>query len=177
MQLLALELGWTKGADDDPTDQCVHGRVLFQIGATTFVRPEDDIWTVGAAGLFLLRTLEHDHTIESPVSEANVLIPCCGHAVYRNLRGRGRFEVLCMGCNQGKNPEVIHKDENVVIRADHDEEVSFAEWKTHVFEFVDQVQRFYRQCAPKAIPDDPDDRAGWAAFWTEWRTRREGQYS
>src|SRR5262249_16328763 len=133
MQLLPLELGWINGADDDPLDQCAHGRVLFQIGAMTFVRPEDGIWTVATAGLFLLRTLEHNHTIENPISESNFLIPCCGHAVYRNLPGRGRFEVLCMGCNQGKNPEVIHKDGNVVVRADDAAGVSFAEWKTHVF--------------------------------------------
>ena len=175
MELRALELGWIQDAVDDPADQCAHGRVLFQIGSTVFVRPEDGRWTVSAAGLFLLRTLEYEHTAANPVSESNFLIPCCGHAVW--LSRSGRFEVLCMGCNLGKNPEVVHRDKDVIIRAEGEEAVSLAEWKDCVFAFVDQIHRFYQQFTAKVIPDDQDDREGWAAFWDEWRSRREARYS
>jgi hypothetical protein len=46
-----------------------------------------------------------------------------------------------------------------------------------VFGFVDDIHRFYQQSAPKVIPDDQADREGWAAFWNEWRSRREEHYS
>ena len=170
MHLLALELGWIQGPGDDPSDQCAHGRIQFEIGNTTFVRPEDGIWTVSAAGLFLLRTLEHEHTTANPVSESNFLIPCCGHTVWANTSGR--FKVLCMGCNIGKDPEILHRRNRLLVRGVGEEVVPLTEWKDGVFAFVDEVRRFYDQSAPKVIPDDQAEQDGWVAFWHEWKSRR-----
>ena len=86
MELRALELGWIKGREDDPADQCAHGKILFQVGNIIFARPEDGIWTVSAAGLFLLRTLEYDHTAMNPLSEFNFLIPHCGTDAWENKK-------------------------------------------------------------------------------------------
>jgi hypothetical protein len=82
-----------------------------------------------------------------------------------------------MGCNLGKNPEIVHRDRQVTVRADREESVPLAEWKENVFGFVDHIHRFYEQCAPKVIPDDQADREGGAAFWKEWRSRRSDDYS
>jgi hypothetical protein len=49
MELRTIELGWVRGPDDDPEDQCAHGKMLFSIGTTVFVQP-DRVWTVSAAG-------------------------------------------------------------------------------------------------------------------------------
>lgn len=81
INLVVQGFQWIKGEDDDPDDQCAHGRVLFQINNTTFVKPEDGIWTVSASALYLLRTLSENHTIENPVAETNFLFPCCGFTV------------------------------------------------------------------------------------------------
>jgi len=117
MELRALELAWIKGREDDPADQCAHGRILFQVA--NFVRPEDGIWTVSAAGLFLLRTLELDHTAENPVSEFNFLIPHCGNDAWKNKGSR--FNVVCMGCNQGRNPEVTYRHNKILVRTEQEQ--------------------------------------------------------
>jgi len=156
-------------------DQCAHGKMLFQVDATVYVQPEGGKWTLSAAGLFLLRTLEHDHTKANPVSEHNLLIPCCGHSAW--LNEGGRFKLLCTGCGLGKNPEVIHRDKTILIRGEQEQTVSFMEWKDSVFAFVDQVREFYDKSSPKVLPDEGVDREGGAAFWQEWRARRGATYS
>ena len=175
MELRALELGWIKGREDDPADQCAHGKILFQVGNIIFVRPEDGIWTVSAAGLFLLRTLEHDHTAENPVSEFNFLIPHCGNDAWKNKGSR--FNVVCMGCNQGRNPEVIHRHNKILVRTEQEQSVSFQDWKESVFAFADEVRGFYDESSPEVVPDPEALREGWTAFWQEWRSRREATYS
>jgi hypothetical protein len=174
MKLCVLDLEWVLGPTDDPADQCAHGSVLFQIDDTVFLQPEDGRWTVSAAGLFLLRTLENDHTDTNPVSERNFLFPHCGHAAW--LIEDGRFEVLCQGCDTGVNPEVIHTDGAVLIRGEQEQVVSFQEWKDSVFAFADQVREFYDKCSQKVLPDEGIDREGWAGFWQEWHSRREATY-
>ena len=94
------------GADNDGTDQCAHGGVVFTIDAIPFVGGSDaEGVTVSAAALFLLRTLTHDHTAARPVAESSQLFPCCGHTAYPN---DGRFPVLVLGCNVGIDVDVMH---------------------------------------------------------------------
>jgi hypothetical protein len=73
--LVAQNLQWIRGVTDDPQDQCAHGQVEFSVNNTEFVKPEDGILTVSAAGLFLLRTLSHNHTSTDSVAEGNLLFP------------------------------------------------------------------------------------------------------
>ncbi len=169
--LEARDLGWIKGPEDDPSDQCAHGRVMFQINDTLFLRPEDGVWTVSTAALYLLRTLEHSHVAADPVAESNLLFPCCGHTAWLH---DGKFKVICMGCDSGVDPEVINRGDLVTVRtADGSEEtVGFEDWEAALFRFADQVQAFFRRCSPKIAPEDEDDRRGWAAFWDEWEARR-----
>jgi hypothetical protein len=147
--------------------------VHFAVGESIFVRPEDGRLTLSAAGLFLLRTLSVDHTLDNPVSESNLLFPCCGHTAWVH---EGRFRVLCMGCPNGKNPEVIHQGDSIVVKSEQAEVLPFMSWKNAVFGFVDEVRTFYDQSLPKTEDLDEHDRAGWAAFWEEWRTRRAASY-
>jgi len=37
---------------------------------------------------------------------------------------------------------------------------------------VEQVERFYAACAPKAEMDDDLDVEGWGLFWSEWEARK-----
>lgn len=62
-------------------DQCAHGKVILSVEGQDFVTPQDGEITVSAAALNLLRTVDHDHTRERPVSEGGQLFPCCGFNV------------------------------------------------------------------------------------------------
>ena len=170
--LEALDLQWVHGPEDDPEDQCAHGRVRFELNETVFVTPQDGQWTVSAAALYLLRTLELSHTKDQRVAEANFLFPCCGFTVWPDEGSR--FGVTCMGCLSGIDLEVIHEDDHVRISAEDGraETVTLEEWSAAVIRFADQVRGYHDESSPKRQPEDDDDREGWSLFWREWETRR-----
>lgn len=166
---------WIKGAKDDPNDQCAHGRVDFRINNTQFVKPEDGVWTVSMAALYLLRTLTEDHLVDNPVAEMNSLFPCCGFNVWPLGT---RFKVMAAGCATGVNPEVLHSGETVTVRSDlGSETVPIAEWRTSVMSFADSVRAFYKVCTPKSEIQDEVDRQGWRDFWEEWAERTDRERS
>jgi len=168
IKLIVQEFQWVRGKEDDPEDKCAHGRVLFQVNDTIFVKP-DDVWTVTTSALYLLRTITENHTIEDPVSETNFLFPCCGFIVWP---AGERFEVLCMGCCNGVDVEIIHHQGMVMVKSPAgSEEVSESEWTAAVLGFVNSVQAFYDTSAPKVDIKDEFDRQGWEAFWQEWEKR------
>jgi hypothetical protein len=171
--LEASDLHWINTADDRD-DQCAHGCVQFKVDDVIWVRPEDGNWTVSGAGLFLLRTIEHDHFRKHPVAENNFLFPCCAHSCW--AIGEGKFKLMCMGCNRGIDVEVEHVGDSVELGGPDGTRklVRASEWQSAVFRFADQVRGFYDRSSPKTVPDDPLDREGWAEFWKEWNSRRFG---
>lgn len=68
---------------------------MLSIDGHRLVAPQGGERTVSSAALNLLRTLVHDHTLESPVTEGGPLFPCCGFNVW--VAGE-RFRVLISGC-------------------------------------------------------------------------------
>ena len=77
--LQATSLTWLNTEEDCPTDLCAHGKVHFAIDDIEFVAPAEE-WTLSAAAIYLLRTLERDHTPANRVGDH--LFPCCGHTIY-----------------------------------------------------------------------------------------------
>jgi len=169
--LLASQLHWITETDEG-TDQCVHGELDFRVGSTVVVAPGSGPWNLTMAGLYLLRTLESDHTPEQSVAAHNYLIPCCGHSPWIVDGGN---TVVCPGCNSGINPGVLHVDGQILLRVDlgHTETVTANQWRGAVLEFVRAIERFYEQAAPREQPVDDLHREGWQAFWEEWRSRRD----
>lgn len=170
--LEALDLQWSRGPEDDPADQCAHGRVRFEVNETVFVRPEDGIWAVSAAALFLLRTIDLSHTRERPVTQDSQLFPHCGHTMWpveEMLIG-----LWCPGCGTGIDPQVVHEGRRVRITAEdgRSEVVEAADWSSAVLRFADQVRDYYRNSRPKRPHRDEHDRRGVFLFWNEWETRR-----
>jgi len=167
--LLAHDLQWITGVADNPQDQCAHGAVEFSVNNTMFVKPEDGIWTVSAAGLYLLRTLSHNHVSTDSVAESNFLFPHCGHAVW--LVG-AKSKVLCMGCNIGIDIDITHDNGIVTFHSSAGtESATINEWQIAVLNFAKQICSFYQQYSPKEYIPDKHDREGWAGFWQEWKER------
>jgi hypothetical protein len=163
------DLQWVRGTEDEPDDQCAHGRVRLEINGTDFARPDDGIWTVSAAGLYLLRSLSDDHTAANPIAESNLLFPHCGFTVW--VIGR-RYPVLIMGCNNGVDLELTHSQGIVTVRsAAGAESVSLESWRRAVVSVATRVKEFYATCSAKVPSTDDSDLQGWAAFWREWDER------
>ena len=68
---------WIGGAADDPQDRCMHGHVKVQFGDTVL----EDIGTVSATALYLLKTLSEDKIMKPYDIQ---MIPCCGHFLIAN---------------------------------------------------------------------------------------------
>lgn len=161
-------LHWIKddGADD-PRDLCAHSPVRFEVDGVPLVGPDAGDFTVSAAAIYLLRTLERDHVPAAPVGEH--LFPCCGHAMYDT----GDDDVTICGCPNGRNVDVVHADD--VVRLTLVDGRTFIvptdEWRRAVHRFADRVREFYERSLPKT-PADDTDAAGLARLWIEWNRRR-----
>lgn len=171
IRLTCITLTWVQGSIDDPDDHCAHGTVKFEVDGVSFVTPDDGEWTVSAAALYLLRSLEEDHTPASWITGGNLLFPCCGFAPIVDSNGH---RVDFMGtCPNGRQVWIERTESGHRLHGDRGEAtVSREQWRAAVLEFADQVDAHYRACDPKNQPRDASEVAGWAAFWTEWRERR-----
>jgi hypothetical protein len=171
--MIKLELinpHWINNSEDDANDQCAHGQILFQVNNSTIIAPEDGDFTVSAAALFLLRTLEQNHTPDNPVCEENLLFPHCGHSVWPH---NGKYDVICIGCDIGVDLRIDH-DKNakaISIIGKSTELVKLQEWKVSICKFVNQVQSFYQSSTTKIESEDEHERLGWRLFWKEWNSR------
>lgn len=70
--------------------------------------------------------------------------------------------------------QVEHIDDKIKITTENDNVVmvDIDDYKKAVFEFVDKVEKFYKSCKKKILPDDEYDKNGYIAFWNEWERRR-----
>lgn len=164
---------WLDTPTDNRDDKCAHGNIEFSIKNTEIIKASDGDCTVSAAALFLLRTIDSNHTIENPVSESSQLIPCCGFTVW--LCGE-RFPLMIMGCTVGIDVEIIHHNNDMIIFK-KDESVTIScsknEWIDAVLNFSDQVLAFYKSQEERNPVIDDYDKEGWTAFWLEWKSRIE----
>jgi hypothetical protein len=169
--LQASEFAWLESDDQAGGDQCAHGRVTFSVDGVLFVGPEEGNWTLGAAGLSLLRTLEYDHTADNPVAASDQLFPCCANMV---LPSDGPFGSFAIGCPNGVDVYIRHLDGLVHFTHGHKSaRASIAEWRDAVFAFAGQVDAFYRQSAPRLPLQDEQEKIGWRRFWGEWNERMD----
>jgi len=170
LALSLLEAHWLD-APEPLDDQCAHGTVILSVEGQDLVTPQDGEITVSAAALNLLRTVDHDHTRESPVSEGGQLFPCCGFNVW--LAGE-RFPVLILGCPTGVDLEIVHTANGVVLRGkDREAVVSAQAWRSAVVSFAESVWAFYEREPPRNPIESTEDREGWQAFWQEYAGRLE----
>ncbi|MCR9200556.1 MAG: hypothetical protein NXI04_18115 [Planctomycetaceae bacterium] len=166
--LTPTRLHWLNDDGDDPADLCAHSPVLLEVHGTALVTPKDGDVTVSAAAVFLLRTLERDHTPEQPVGDQ--LFPCCGHAMFDT----GDDDVVICGCNSGPDLSVVHEEmDQVQLTSPNGQTVRVAlvDWQEAVIHFCDQVTAFYDAALPKR--PTRDDSGGFEKMMAEWRRRRQ----
>ena len=168
--IVPTRLHWIKDdGNDDPCDLCAHSPILMEVDGIPLVSPEEGDATVSASAIYLLRTLERDHTRAEPVGDQ--LFPCCGHGMYDT----GEDDVVICGCQNGSDVFVKHRKGNETQLQSPDGRtfsVSSSDWRNAVITFSDTVQAFYDQSLPKT-PGDSTDSAGFAKLLAEWNRRRQ----
>ncbi|MBX0289337.1 hypothetical protein K3G63_02745 [Hymenobacter sp. HSC-4F20] len=171
-ELELLTIDWLENTDEKE-DLCAHGNVLVRIGSTILSDSKKGKWTVSAAALFLLRTITQNHTVAASVGDQ--LLPCCGFTMWPVAESD---DVLVFGCPNGVDWTVEHIPEGVQLTPPGEESVvvSTVEYQEAVLQFADKVYAFYQSSEPKLLPTDPNDAAGYVAFWREWH-RRYQQFS
>ena len=162
-KIKADKFEWIGGAADDPQDRCLHGHVKVQFGDTVL----EDIGTVSATALYLLKTLTEDKVMAHHDIQ---MIPCCGHFLIANNE---LTEVQISGCDTGTDWSTIHEGNSVrlILPSGQEEVVTLREYQYEVLDFAKSVKKFYDACTPKEIPEDEFDRNGYIAFWNEWQRR------
>jgi hypothetical protein len=165
--LLAQNLTWLNTDEDCPSDLCAHGTVCFAIDDLEFVAPSDGEWTLSAAAIHLLRTLDRDHVPDNPVGEK--MIPHCGHGIYDE---DDNADVIILGCDIGVDFSVVHGDGLVTITSAGGESRSVAQsqWANAVQQFSTAVRQFYDSSAAKK-PFDDHERKGYEKMMSEWNRR------
>jgi hypothetical protein len=158
--------------DEQRKDQCVHGTVEFRIRNTEFAKsPKFDL-NLPTTGLFLLRTLDSDHSESHSVTDkANLLFAHCGHGIFPSEKSESGFVIV--GCNQIADPKVVHRGASVTIKSESgvEEKVDADEWRQAVLKFANQVQAFYDSQPVRLPPEEDYERGAWQLFWKEWDTR------
>ncbi|WP_368499527.1 hypothetical protein [Herbiconiux sp. A18JL235] len=102
------------------------------------------------------------------LAEFNQLIPCCGHFIWEE---EGRCVIL--GCPSGVDLSVVTVGDRVTLtRGNRSAVATRSQWRDAILGFVDQIDAFYADSAPRAPIDDNELSAGWASFLREWRHRR-----
>jgi hypothetical protein len=166
-ELKILSINWLEGLDN-PEDLCAHGEVFVKIGSEVIIDgSKGNGWTVSAAALHLMRTVQIDY---NPGDFSGQLIPCCGFTMY----AKDSRHVDLIGCPSGFDWFVKHSIGVVELRsiAGRSIMLPISEYSHIVKSFADQVTDFYKCSAPKLLPDDPMDKAGYEAFWSEWKDLR-----
>jgi len=159
----ADDFTWIGGTKDDPDDLCLHGHVTAQFGDTIL----EDIGTVSATALYLLKTLTQDKIMSYHDIQ---MVPCCGHFLVSN---NDLTEVFIIGCNTGTDWSTIHEGSSVrlILPSGQEEVVSLRDYQDQVLTFARKVKQFYDSCTPKVLPDSEFRQNGYLAFWNEWRRR------
>ncbi len=163
-----IEQHWISG--DATQDVCSHGSLALSIGGVQLADGTED-YGVSETALALLRTLDHDHTPESPVADR--LVP------------HGCGTILMMGCPIGINWVVRHKGDVVVLSdavvhpspkesesigyPDATTTVCLDEYRARVLAFAKSAQALFSDASPKSFEDD-FDRDQYRRFWEEFDT-------
>lgn len=163
-----LDSHWIHGEKDNPDDLCLHGNVYVKIGEE--VVADNYRCTVSSTALYLLKSLELDHTMGA---SSNQMLPCCGHFI---IPSDVDDTVEICGCENGIDWSVLHTKGHVKLITEKGNHINIdlSTYMDIFFEFVDKVEKFYKNSRAKNIPTDEFKSDGYIKFWREWNNRRLG---
>lgn len=160
---------------DEAEDQCVHGGLTIVLDGQILMSPSDGgYWNLSATGIYLLRTLEADHSSACSVTERRWFVACCAHDVFPHEDTKYGF-VMTDGCGNGTDIKIRHSSDSGEVVVELDGVVTttaFKDWEKLVALFTSEISDFYSSSLPKTPNTDPAIRKGWEMYWKEWAVRR-----
>lgn len=158
------KLYWIDGSQDNKEDLCLHGDLEIRVNNEIVEYSP----TVSATGLRLLRSLFTDHH----GGKGEHLFPCCGNTMIANEK-LDKVEII--GCDQGLDWSISHKDGFVTIKVDENMKTTYyyLQYRKEVLSFIKEVEKFYKKAGKRVLPEDKMDREGYLAFWREWEDLKE----
>jgi len=166
-EIKLIDVFWLN-SNDAANDLYLHGHVFVRIGNEIICDEKKLDVTVNATGLYLLRSLTENYMIGQYQSQ---LLPCCGFVTYfdKNLRP------AISGCPVGIDWEITHISDNLIQHTSESGNVALItkdDYQKMVFTFVDKIEEYYQQSAPKILPDNEFDLGAYEEIWVEWRKIR-----
>ena len=146
-------------------DDCVHGKVVFKVDGCSLSNDDSD-WCLSASAYRFLCSLFENHF--SGAEEH--MIPCCG-IFYASP---DKTSVTVVGCSNGIDFDIIHEDENIIIRTQGGATytVPVEEYKVAVLSYAKQIENFYHQNPPRRF-EKQFEQDGFIAFCNEWKSLTE----
>lgn len=167
--LKILQLHWLKEGEEEANkdDLCAHGSLYIRIGEQILSDTSSGSWTLSATALYLMKTVFQNYKIGD---FHNQLVPCCGHFFIPADDGNS---VFITGCPKGIDWNIEHLSDNRVKHSTKEGAegyITLEKYKELVVDFVKAIELFYRKSLPKNTPTDDFEKAGYKAFWKEWKT-------
>lgn len=161
-RIIAENLCWIDGSQDDPEDLCLHGDVSVIINDEALGYS----CSASAAALQMLKTLTENHEI----GDGEQMLPCCGHGMFAN---EALDTVSIIGCGNGVDYAIGHREGFVVLTTERGNcyEIDRNDYRREVLKFAHLIKDFYQHCANKILPEEKWQREGYLAFWNEWERR------
>ena len=166
-EIKLLSINWIDNLPDNGSDLCANGKVYLRIGDKILSDAKNEDWTVSAATVFLLRTLENDY---NEGDFYNFLLPCCGHyMVYEKNK-----PIIISGCNSGIDWNIKHIDNELVkhfIKNEIDGIIHKENYKKQIYKFSDSVEYFYYKSKKRKF-NNKYNKIAYKEFRKEWKKLR-----
>jgi hypothetical protein len=167
LEITPNNLHWLKDTSPD-IDLCVHRGFTLSFNNVMLIDAANEDLTLSAAVIFLLRTIEEEHSFGSKICEN--LIPECGHEMLTN--DSELVEIIT--CPYGIDWWVEHNNEKVTLVFQDGKEITttLKDYAQAVLSFTKKIKSFYDESESKKFYDE-ESRKAFIAFNNEWNMRVE----
>ncbi|MBT8377688.1 MAG: hypothetical protein KJN64_00500 [Ignavibacteria bacterium] len=167
LEIIPKNIYWLEDANPE-YDLCVHGGFTISFNKKTIIDASNENLTLSSAVIFLLRTIEEEHSFDNKICEN--LIPECGHEMFTS--DSGGVEILT--CPFGIDWWVEHNKEKVTLVFQDGKEITttLEDYIHAVLKFAEKIKAFYDESESKKFYDEEEKKA-FKAFNSEWNMRVE----
>lgn len=168
IDLIPHNLHWLKNVPSE-YDLCVHGGFTLSGDNRMFIDASGEELNLSAAVIFLLRTIERDHSFGYKLCDK--IIPECADITM--VQGTDK-DVEIITCPFGIDWWVEHNDGYVTLIFEDGSEIKteLNYYIRAILHFADIIKSFYENSKPKIFYND-EDRRGFDTFWKEWARRTD----
>jgi hypothetical protein len=166
IDLTPHNLHWI-GDTNSEYDLCVHGGFTFSFNKKIIIDASKEEFALSAAVIFLLRTVERDHSFGNKLCEK--IMPECADITFVKEFDK---QVEFITCPFGIDWWVEHSNGNITLVFEDGTEIktTLKDYIQAIIRFADNIKAFYDKSKAKSFQMD-EDRQAFNAFQDEWTDR------